>query len=83
MEKIFRWQYQKCVLLRLYNVKSLPGAMPDRLLLCCGPTSVYGEDIPLAVSGVVIKLNSILVAFTVGLAHPVSKPPYHSLKVVQ
>lgn len=34
-----------------------------------GALSVYGEDIPLAVSGVVAKLNSIMTAFTVGLAH--------------
>lgn len=33
-----------------------------------GGLSVYGSDIPLAVSGVVAKLNSILVAFSVGLA---------------
>lgn len=33
-----------------------------------GAISVYGEDIPLAVSGVVAKLNSIMSAFTVGLA---------------
>lgn len=34
-----------------------------------GALSIYGEDIPLAVSGVVAKLNSILSALTVGLAH--------------
>lgn len=33
-----------------------------------GGLSVYGSDIPLAVSGVVAKLNSILSAFSVGLA---------------
>ena len=33
-----------------------------------GALSIYGEDIPLAVSGVVAKLNSILSAFTVGQA---------------
>lgn len=33
-----------------------------------GAQSVYGSDIPLAVSGVVAKLNSIMVAFSVGLA---------------
>lgn len=33
-----------------------------------GALSIYGEDIPLAVSGVVAKLNSILSAFSVGLA---------------
>ena len=34
-----------------------------------GALSVYGKDIPLAVSGVAAKLNSIMVAFVVGLAH--------------
>ena len=34
-----------------------------------GAMSVYGKDIPLAVSGVATKLNSIMVAFVVGLAH--------------
>ena len=33
-----------------------------------GAMSIYGADIPLAVSGIVTKLNSILIAFTVGLA---------------
>lgn len=33
-----------------------------------GGLSLYGSDIPLAVSGVVAKLNSILSAFSVGLA---------------
>lgn len=33
-----------------------------------GAVTVYGCDIPLAVSGVVAKLNSVLTAFTVGLA---------------
>ena len=34
-----------------------------------GAMSIYGKDIPLAVSGVAAKLNSIMVAFVVGLAH--------------
>ncbi|MBR6541847.1 MAG: polysaccharide biosynthesis C-terminal domain-containing protein, partial [Anaerotignum sp.] len=34
-----------------------------------GALSVYGKDIPLAVSGVAAKLNSIMVAVVVGLAH--------------
>ena len=34
-----------------------------------GAQSVYGSDIPLAVAGIVSKINSILMAFTVGLAH--------------
>lgn len=33
-----------------------------------GALSVYGSDIPLAVSGIVAKLNSILSAFAVGIA---------------
>lgn len=33
-----------------------------------GAQSVYGSDIPLAVSGVVAKLNSIMASFSVGLA---------------
>lgn len=33
-----------------------------------GGLSVYGSDIPLAVSGVIAKLNTILMAFAVGLA---------------
>lgn len=33
-----------------------------------GAASVYGSDIPLAVSGIAAKLNSILVAFVVGLS---------------
>lgn len=34
-----------------------------------GAMSIYGKDIPLAVSGVATKLNSLMVAFVVGLAH--------------
>ena len=34
-----------------------------------GALSVYGSDIPLAVSGVVAKLNMIMVSFAVGLSH--------------
>lgn len=33
-----------------------------------GAQSVFGSDIPLAVSGVAAKLNSIMIGFTVGLA---------------
>lgn len=33
-----------------------------------GAVSVYGSDIPLAVSGIIAKLNTILSAFAVGLA---------------
>ena len=34
-----------------------------------GAQSIYGSDIPLAVAGIVSKVNSILMSFTVGLAH--------------
>lgn len=40
----------------------------NNMLKTYGAISVYGEDIPLAVSGVVAKLNSIVSAFSVGLA---------------
>lgn len=40
----------------------------NNMLTKYGARSVYGSDIPLAVSGVVAKLNSILSAFAVGLA---------------
>ena len=33
-----------------------------------GALSIYGKDIPLAVSGVAAKLNSIMISFVVGLA---------------
>lgn len=34
-----------------------------------GAESIYGSDIPLAVSGIAAKINSILIAFAVGIAH--------------
>lgn len=40
----------------------------NNMLKTYGAMSIYGEDIPLAVSGVVAKLNSIVSAFSVGLA---------------
>lgn len=40
----------------------------NNMLARYGAQSVYGSDIPLAVSGVVAKLNSIMSAFSVGLA---------------
>lgn len=40
----------------------------NNMLKTYGAVSLYGEDIPLAVSGVVAKLNSIVSAFSVGLA---------------
>lgn len=34
-----------------------------------GGMSVYGSDIPLAVVGVISKVNAVLMAFTIGIAH--------------
>lgn len=40
----------------------------NNVLTKYGAQSIYGADIPLAVSGVVAKLNSIVASFSVGLA---------------
>lgn len=40
----------------------------NNMLTKYGAQSVYGSEIPLAVSGVVAKLNSIMASFSVGLA---------------
>lgn len=40
----------------------------NNMLKKYGAMSIYGEDIPLAVSGVIAKLNSIVSSFSVGLA---------------
>lgn len=40
----------------------------NNMLARYGAQSVYGSEIPLAVSGVVAKLNSIIASFSVGLA---------------
>ena len=40
----------------------------NNVLVTYGEMSVYGSDIPLAVSGVAAKLNTIMVAFAVGTA---------------
>lgn len=40
----------------------------NNMLRKYGAMSIYGSDIPLAVSGIAAKLNSILAAFAVGLA---------------
>ena len=44
------------------------GITLNNILTHYGTASVYGADIPLAVAGIVTKLNSVLIAFTVGLA---------------
>lgn len=50
------------------TIMMLVNIVMNNTLTHYGALSIYGEDIPLAVSGVVAKLNSILTAFTVGLA---------------
>ncbi|MDO4313298.1 MAG: MATE family efflux transporter, partial [Eubacteriales bacterium] len=40
----------------------------NNMLAKYGAQSIYGSEIPLAVSGVVAKLNSIMSSFSVGLA---------------
>ena len=40
----------------------------NNMLRKYGAMSIYGSDIPLAVSGIAAKLNSILISFSVGLA---------------
>lgn len=41
----------------------------NNLLTRYGAQSVYGSDIPLAVSGVIAKVQTIVISFAVGLAH--------------
>ena len=41
----------------------------NNMLKKYGALSVYGSDIPLAVSGIAAKINSILVSFGVGISH--------------
>ena len=50
------------------TIMMLVNIVMNNTLTYYGALSIYGEDIPLAVSGVVAKLNSIMSAFTVGLA---------------
>lgn len=51
-----------------HTVMMLVNIVMNNTLTHYGALSIYGQDIPLAVSGVVAKLSSILSAFTVGLA---------------
>lgn len=70
-----RWQYvTRIARLGTSNfinqtVMMLVNIVMNNTLTHYGALSIYGSDIPLAVSGVIAKLNSILAAFTVGLAH--------------
>ena len=48
---------------------TLVNVVMNNTLTHYGALSVYGSDIPLAVAGVVTKVNMIMVSFAVGLAH--------------
>lgn len=50
------------------TIMMLVNIVMNNTLTHYGAMSVYGSDIPLAVSGVIAKLNSILSSFSVGLA---------------
>lgn len=51
-----------------HTIMMLVNIVLNNTLTYYGAMSVYGSDIPLAVSGVIAKLNSILTSFSVGLA---------------
>lgn len=51
-----------------HTIMMLVNIVMNNTLTYYGALSIYGSEIPLAVSGVVAKLNSILAAFAVGLA---------------
>ena len=51
-----------------HTVMMLVNIVLNNSLKYYGGLSIYGSDIPLAVSGVLAKLNAILAAFSVGLA---------------
>ena len=59
-----------------HSVMMLVNIVMNNTLTHYGALTVYGSDIPLAVSGVVAKLNSVMAAFCVGLAHGCQ--PIHS-----
>lgn len=69
-----RWQYvTRIAKLGTSNfinqtIMMLVNIVMNNTLTHYGALSIYGSDIPLAVSGVIAKLNSILSAFSVGLA---------------
>ena len=52
-----------------HMVMTLVNVVLNNTLVHYGALSVYGSDIPLAVAGVVGKVNAIMVSFVVGLAH--------------
>ncbi len=52
-----------------HTIMMLVNIVLNNSLTYYGALSVYGSDIPLAASGVAMKLNSVMVAFVVGLSH--------------
>ena len=50
------------------SVMMVVNIVMNNTLTYYGAFTVYGSDIPLAVAGVIVKLNSIMIAFAVGLA---------------
>ncbi|MDY4953112.1 MAG: MATE family efflux transporter [Candidatus Onthomonas sp.] len=52
-----------------HTVMTLVNIVLNNTLTYYGAMSIYGSDIPLAVSGIVAKVNTILISCTVGLAH--------------
>lgn len=51
-----------------HMIMMLVNIVLNNMLRKYGAMSVYGSDIPLAVSGIAAKLNSVLISFAVGLA---------------
>ena len=62
-----------------HSIMMLVNIVMNNTLTHYGALTVYGSDIPLAVSGVVAKLNSIMSAFCVGLAQGCQ--PIHSFNM--
>ena len=52
-----------------HMVMTLVNVVLNNTLVYYGALSIYGSDIPLAVAGVVGKVNAIMVSVVVGLAH--------------
>ncbi|UWV47719.1 MATE family efflux transporter [Acetivibrio thermocellus] len=51
-----------------HTIMMLVNIVLNNSLKIYGAMSIYGSDIPLAVSGIIAKLNSVLSAFSIGLA---------------
>ncbi|MDR0858934.1 MAG: MATE family efflux transporter [Oscillospiraceae bacterium] len=50
------------------SIMMLVNIVLNNMLKRYGAESVYGSDIPLAAAGIIAKLNSIIIAFSVGIA---------------